>query len=147
MELILKEDVPKIGKTGDVVKVKDGYARNYLLPKGLALELTADGLKIIEKQRKARQQRDQELKDQAQEMAQKLASLSCTIAMPSGENDKLFGAVTVADIADALRQMGISIDKKDIVLKEEIHRLGSYHFHVKIPPEVGQDVKLWVVKK
>jgi large subunit ribosomal protein L9 len=147
MQIILREDIAKLGKQGEVVNVKDGYARNFLIPKALALEVTPDNLKVIETQRKLKAKKEEESKKKAQDLAAKLASLSCTIAMPAGEDDKLFGAVTPSNLADALTQEGLMIDKKDIVLEEEIHKLGIYHVKVKLHPEVTQQLKLWVVKK
>lgn len=147
MEIILKEDMAKLGKAGDRVKVKDGYARNYLISKGFAMEVTPANLKIIETQRRLKAQRMQEQKQKAQELADRLAGLSCTVAVPVGEGDKLFGTVTNNDVAEVLKEEGIIIDKKDIVLEEEIHRLGIYYFRVKLHPEVSQRVKLWVVKR
>lgn len=147
MEIILKEDIAKLGKAGNIVKVKDGYARNFLIPKGFALEVTPANLKMIETQRRLEAQKLQEEKRKAQELADRLASISCTVTMPAGDDDKLFGAVTNSDIAEALKEEGIVIDKKDIVLEEEIHRLGIYYFRAKLHPEINQRVKLWVVKR
>jgi len=89
----------------------------------------------------------EEKKRKLQELADRLATISCTVAKNAGEDDKLFGTVTNADIAEALKQEGIAADKKDIVLEEEVHRLGIYYFYIKLHPEIGQRVKLWVVKK
>ena len=147
MEIILKEDVKSIGHAGERVKVKPGYARNYLIPKGLALEVTAGNIKIIEAQKAKRLQKEQEIKANAQKLAQRLENMSCTIAVNAGEEDKIFGAVTHANIADALDAEGISIDKKDVVFEEDISRLGIYYCKIKLHPEVIQRVKLWVVKK
>ncbi len=147
MEVILKEDVLKIGKAGDKVNVKDGYARNYLIPKGLALGVTPANEKAIKVQREKNLYKEQEVKAGAVALAKKLEAISCTIAMNSGEEDKLFGAVTSADVADTLKGEGIVVDKKDIVFEEEMPKLGIYYFKVKLHPEVIQRVKLWVVKK
>ncbi|MFH1867600.1 MAG: 50S ribosomal protein L9 [Candidatus Omnitrophota bacterium] len=147
MEVILREDIKNIGKTGDVITVKEGYARNYLLPKKYAVEVTDSNLKIIEAQRKSKEQKLLKEKKKAQVLADRLAGLSCTVAMNVGEEDKLYGAVTNADIAESLAQEGIVLDKRDIILEEEIHKLGIYHFKVKLHPEIAQEVKLWVVKK
>jgi len=147
MELILKEDVLNLGKQGQVVKVKEGYARNYLIPKGLALELTPANLKVIESQRRKSEQKLQDEKKKAEEIAQRLSNLSCTITMPAGDDDRLFGAVTHSDVADALAQENIIVDKKDIVFDEEIRKLGIYYFKVKLHPDITPSVKLWVVKK
>ncbi|NQT90586.1 MAG: 50S ribosomal protein L9 [Candidatus Omnitrophica bacterium] len=147
MEVILKEDMASLGKIGEVVEVKDGYARNSLIPKGIALEVTPANLKVIEAQRKVKAQHEEEKKQKAKESADKLASISCTVAVATGEQDKLFGTVTNNDIAEALKGEGVVVDKKDIVLEEEIHKLGIYYFKVKLHPEVEQRVKLWVVKE
>lgn len=147
MDIILKEDIATLGKAGDTVKVKDGYARNYLIPKGLALEVTPANLRVVETQRRFKTRQEQEQRQKAQELAERLANVSCTVTMPVGEDDKLFGAVTNSDISEALKEEGIIIDKKDIVLEEDIHRLGIYYFRVKLHPEINQRVKLWVVKK
>ncbi|MFC1807362.1 50S ribosomal protein L9 [Candidatus Omnitrophota bacterium] len=147
MEVILQEDISTLGKTGDVVKVKVGHARNYLIPKGLALEVTPGNLKKIEAQRKLKLQKEEEAKRMAQELADKLAGVSCTIAMPTGEEDKIFGTVTNADIAESLANEGVNVDKKDVVCEDSINKLGIYYFEVKLHADITQRVKLWVVKK
>jgi large subunit ribosomal protein L9 len=147
MEVILKEDIAKLGSAGEIVKVKEGYARNYLIAKGLAMEVSPANMKVVEFQKKARVAKEGEKKKKAQEIANKLSSISCTIPAQAGESDKLFGSVTNSDIADALTQEGVVVDKKDIVLEEEIHKLGIYYANVKLHPEVSQKVKIWVVKK
>ena len=147
MEVILKEDVKSIGCAGDKVDVKPGYARNYLIPKGIALEVTSGNIKIIEAQKNKRLQKEQEIKANAEKIAQKLTGISCTIAVNSGEDDKIFGAVTNADVMEALSAEGVLIDKKDIVFEEDISKLGIYYCKVKLHPQVVQRVKVWVVKK
>jgi len=147
MEVILKEDVKSIGRAGDKVNVKPGYARNYLIPKGIALEVTSGNIKIIEAQKNKRLEKEQELKASAEKIAQQLAAISCTIAVNAGEDDKIFGAVTNADVAAALSAEGVLIDKKDVVFEEDISKLGIYYCKVKLHPQVAQRVKLWVVKK
>jgi large subunit ribosomal protein L9 len=147
MDVILKEDIGKLGKAGEIIKVKDGYARNYLIPKGLALELSPMSLKIAEAQRESKKQKEQDKKEKALELAETLANASCTVAVHAGEDDKIFGTVTHADLAESLKNEGVIVDKKDISLDEEVHKLGIYYFTVKLHPEVSQRVKLWVVKK
>ena len=147
MEVILKEDVESIGRAGDKVSVKPGYARNYLIPKGIALEVTSGNIKIIEAQKNKRLEKEQELKASAEKIAQQLGAISCTIAVNAGEDDKIFGAVTNADVAAALSAEGVLIDKKDVVFEEDISKLGIYYCKVKLHPQVAQRVKLWVVKK
>ena len=147
MEIILKEDIKALGCAGDKIKVKSGYARNYLIPQGLALEVTTANMKAVQVQKEQRNKKEQALKAAAERIAEKLSNVSCTIAMSAGEEDKLFGAVTHADVADALEAEGIAIDKKDIVFEEDIDKLGIYYCKVKLHPEVTQRVKLWVVNK
>ncbi|MDD5505007.1 MAG: 50S ribosomal protein L9 [Candidatus Omnitrophica bacterium] len=147
MEIILKEDVASIGRAGDKVDVKPGYARNYLIPKGLALEVTAGNIKLIEAQKSKRQKKEQEEKAAAESVAAKLANISCTITVNAGEDDKLFGSVTHSDVAHVLAAEGVAVDKKDIVFEEEITKLGIYYCKIKLHPQVTQRVKLWIVKK
>lgn len=147
MKLILVKDVENLGKANEIVEVKDGYARNYLLPKNLALEATSANLKIVEKNKRKHQIKLEKIKQQAAEFAKKIASMSCTITMPAGEDDKLFGAVTTQDIAEALKQEGVIIDKKDIILNQLIHSLGIYNVEIKLHPEITQELKIWVIKK
>jgi len=147
MKIILIENIEKLGKIGDIIEVKDGYARNYLFPKALALEATSTNLRIVERKKQKQALKQEKIKQQAQELAKRLTSVSCTIALPAGEDDKLFGAVTAQDIVEALEQEGVAIDKKNIVLKQPIHRLGIYNVEIKLHPEVSQELKVWVIKK
>jgi large subunit ribosomal protein L9 len=147
MEIILREDIKELGSAGDKIKVKSGYARNYLIPKNLALEVTAANMKAVQAQKQQRAKKEQALKVAAESKAEKLSNVSCTIAMSAGEEDKLFGSVTHADVADALKAEGIEIDKKDIVFEEDITNLGIYYCKIKLHPEVTQRVKLWIVDK
>ncbi len=147
MKLILAEDVKNLGKAGETVEVKNGYARNYLLPKNLALAATPANLKIIEKNKREKQLKLEKVKQQAAELAKKIASISCTITMPAGEDDRLFGAVTAQDIAETLKQEGIIVEKKNIIINQPIHRLGIYNVEIKLHPEITQELKVWVIKK
>jgi len=147
MDVILKEDIKSIGRAGDKVSVKSGYARNYLIPKGLALEVSAANMKFIDLQKKKRIKEEQLAKEKAEQTAQKLSSVSCTIAINAGEEDKIFGSVTHADVAVALKAEGVVVDKRDIIFEEEISKLGIYTCKVKLHPQVIQQVKLWIVKK
>jgi large subunit ribosomal protein L9 len=147
MELILMEDVPSLGKTGDLVKVSDGYARNYLLPRKKAVRATAVSLKAVEQERHTLEHKQDKLEQEAQELAQKIEEISCTVAKPAGEEGKLFGAVTSADIEDALREQGVLVDRKKIVLEEPIKNLGVYTVSLKLHPQVTPQLKLWVVKE
>ena len=147
MKVILLEDVDKLGPLGKEVVVKDGFARNYLLPKKLAVEATAGALKLLEKKKKEREKLNKKLKEEAESLAGKLKNLSPTVSMEAGEGDKLFGSVTSEMIADVLKTEGMDIDRKKIVLGEPIKALGVYNIEIKLHPEVKAEVRIWVVKK
>lgn len=147
MEVILKVDIDRLGKSGQTVKVKDGFARNYLLPKGFALEATEDNLKVIQQENKARLERVEKERSQAEELKERISFISCTIPMPAGPDDKLFGAVTSQDIQEALQKEGIAIDKKKIQLDEPINKIGIYSVGVKLHPEITAYLKVWVIKE
>lgn len=144
-ELILMADVDGIGLEGQTVKVSEGYARNYLLPRKLAVPISNAALKRLEKNRQEREARQQSERVAAQTLAQAIEQVSCTIAMKVGENDKLFGSVHVSDIAEALKAQKIEIDRRKIHLNEPIHELGVYTVKVKLHPEVEASLKVWVV--
>jgi len=147
MKVILIEDVNKLGSIGDTVQVKEGYARNFLFPKNLAKPATSSNLKIIEDIKKKKIAALAKEKRLAEELKEKLSLISCTIPVEAGDDDKLFGSVTTQDIARAFEEEGFSIDKRKIVIKEPISKLGVYHVSVKLHPEVSGEVKVWVVKK
>ncbi len=147
MKVILREDISGLGKSGDVKDVKDGYARNFLLPKNLALLATECNLKKIENEQKKKQAQEELEKKKAQELAGKLAGFSVTIAVEVNEEEGLYGSLTAQDIAKAISQEGIDIDKKSVVLAEAIRKLGIYDVDVKLHPEVEAKIKVWVVKK
>lgn len=146
MKVVLKVDIDKLGKIGDVVEVASGYGRNCLIPQGKALEANKRNLKIFEDYKRAEEKKRKDEKTQAEEIAKKIEHVSCTIVMQAHE-EQLYGTVTNADIAKALQQEGIKIDKKNILLEEPIKTLGVYQVPVKLHPEVKQQVKVWVVKK
>lgn len=147
MQVILRKDIEKLGAAGDMVEVSNGYGRNYLLPKGLAIEATPRNIKTIEHEKRLITERKKSELGDAEEIKRKISEISVTIAMQAGEEDKLFGAVTTMDIAEALSKDGISIDKKNILLEEPIKRLGIYNVNVKVHPEVMTELKVWVVKQ
>lgn len=147
MELILMEDIPSLGNAGDLVKVSDGYARNYLLPRKKAIRATTVSLQAVEQKRHSLEHKQDKLEQEAQELAEKIEEISCTVAKPAGEEGKLFGAVTAADIQDALHEQGVSVDRKKIVLEEPIKNLGVYTLSLKLHPRVVAQLKLWVVKE
>jgi len=147
MEVILLNDVRSLGKEGETVKVKDGYARNYLIPRKLAMPYAKGAIKIVEeKQKKAALKLEKEKKS-AKEIAEKIKKLSLTISTEAGVEDVLFGSVTSEAIARALKQEGIEVDKKNITLDEPIKKLGVYNVKVKLYTDVTETLRIWVVKK
>ncbi len=149
MKVILKQEIKGLGKIGDIKSVKDGYARNFLYPKGLALVANDRNLKIIEKEKiKVAEIKIKEIAS-ATEFAKKLSSVSITlpVATASGEENKIFGSVGPADISAALKTEGFDIDKKSIVLDNPLKELGAFDVTVKIHPEVTAKIKVWLVKK
>ena len=147
MKIVLRQDIDRLGKRGEVVKVADGYARNHLMPKRLALRATAGNLKRVELERHRLGVRIIREKSDAEELAKRLAGVSCTVARKVGENDMLFGSVTNADVAGFLEKEGFSVDKRKIVLEEPIKALGIYNVPVRLHPDVTAEVKVWVVKE
>lgn len=144
-ELILMADVEGLGLEGAKVKVSDGYARNFLIPRKLAVPISQAALKRLEKNRLARELRQQQDLATARSLAETLGKLSCTIAVKVGKNDKLFGSVTAADIADNLKTQGAELDKRKIHLPDPIRELGVYSIAIKLHPEVEAALKVWVV--
>jgi len=146
MQIILQEDVEKVGTRGQLVEVREGYARNFLLPKKLALEATPGNLKRLEKMRAAFAKKTAVEKESAQKLAELLASVSLTLSRKAGENDQLFGSVTSGDISEALAAQGYNIEKRKIVLTDPIKLVGEYDIPVKLHREVSATVKLTVKK-
>lgn len=147
MEVILSQDVHALGKLGEVVKVKDGYARNFLIPRKLAYNATAANLKRIEQQEKNRKiQYDQE-KQEAEVLAEKLNKASCTLSVEVNDLDKLYGAVAEIDIVKALEVEGFTVDKKTIAIEKPIEELGIFEVGINLHPEVTAKIRLWVTKK
>jgi large subunit ribosomal protein L9 len=147
MQIILQEDVEKLGNRGEVVEVKKGYARNFLLPRKLAMEATPGNMKRLEKMRVAFAKKAAVEKGDAQKLADLLAGLSLEITRKSGENDQLFGSVTSADVAEALAAQGYVIDKRKIVLVDPIKTVGDFEIPVKLQREVTAAVRLTVKKE
>lgn len=145
MEVILREDVKFLGRAGELVKVKPGYARNFLLPKGLAYEATEGNRKRILAESKARLARASEEKAAATTVAQALGGVSLTLARKAGEGDKLFGSITAQDVADALAAQGHAVDKRKIDLEHPIKTLGHHTIPVRLHHEVTAEVRLTVV--
>lgn len=147
MKVILREDVPDLGSIGDVVNVKNGYARNYLIPKQLAVQANTKNLHQLEHQKRLIETHKSRVRKDAHTLAEDVEKISCTIPMLVGEQDKLFGSVTAKDIEEALAQEGINISRKRIVLEEPIKSLGVYTVDVRLHTEVTAKLKVWVVAK
>ncbi|MFH1220553.1 MAG: 50S ribosomal protein L9 [Candidatus Eisenbacteria bacterium] len=147
MELILLEDVKDLGKRGERIAVKDGFARNYLLPRKLALPATPRGVKMLEQAEKMRTVREIKVHREAEELAKALNKVSCTAEVQAGEDDRVFGSVTSADVGELLKAQGFDIDKRKIVIDEPLKALGVYTITVRLHADVEAKVKVWVVKK
>jgi large subunit ribosomal protein L9 len=147
MEIILREDVAKLGARGQVVKVAAGYARNFLLPKRLAVAATEANRKIVEQERQAHLRREAKLVGEAQDLAKLLGGVTVTIAQKAGESDQLFGSVTAKDIAEALEKQNFTIDRRKIQLEEPIKQLGEHKITVRLHREVPVEVTVHVVKE
>ncbi|HPN88215.1 MAG TPA: 50S ribosomal protein L9 [Candidatus Omnitrophota bacterium] len=147
MEVILSKDIHKLGKAGQVVKVKDGFARNFLFPKGDAYLATPENLKRIEQIQKKEKAQYEEEKKKAEILADKLNKVSCTVTVEVNDLEKLYGSVTEGEIVKAIEAEGFTVDKKDIVLEKNIDQLGIFEVGVKLHPEVTAKIRLWVTKK
>ncbi len=145
MKVILKEDVKNLGKMGDIVNVAEGYARNFLVPKKLAVEALTENIKALEHQKKIIQEKAKKVKNASKDLSDRISSLTLTIKAKAGEEDKLFGSITSMDIANALKNEGIEIDRKKISLEEPIKRLGSYTVSIKLHPEVTTQLNITVI--
>lgn len=147
MRVVLKEDIDKLGPRGAIVKVADGYARNFLLPKGKALLATDGNLKTIDREKHRYVVRVAKEKEEMENLARRIGAVSCTLVRKVGEHDVLYGSVTAADIAEYLEREGIAVDKRRIQIGEPIKSLGIYSVPIKLHPEVRAEVKVWVVKE
>jgi large subunit ribosomal protein L9 len=147
MEVILREDIEKLGSRGEVVKVADGYARNFLLPKRLAVVANESNKKIVEQERHAHVRKEAKLVDEAQDLSKLLTGVSVTIAQKAGEADQLFGSVTSKDIAEALEAQNFTIDRRKIQLEEPIKQLGEFKVPVKLHKDVTAEITVLVVKE
>lgn len=147
MKVILKKEIEGLGKAGSTVEVKDGFARNYLFPRELAVEYSKENLRTVEAEKKKSEEMVEKKRQDALALAERLKSVSCTIKVKTGEDDKLFGSVTPSDISGALRSEGIDIDKKDILLEEPIKSLGIYQIPIRLHPEIKTETRLWVIKE
>lgn len=147
MEIILREDVEKLGNRGDVVKVAAGYARNFLLPKRMAVPATDANRKIVEQEKQAHLRREAKLAGEAQDLAKLISAVTLTIPRKAGENDQLFGSVTAADIADALAAQKFSVERRRISLDEPIRTLGEHKVPLKLHREVTVEITVNVTKE
>jgi len=147
MELILREDVEKLGRRGDVVKVAQGYARNYLLPRRLAMPITPANKAMIEKERKAHEARMAKEKAECESLAARIGTLRFVAPRKVGESEVLYGSVTAADVAEFLGTKGIEIDKRKVLLEEPIKHLGEHEVKIKLHPEVHAGLRLLVTKE
>jgi large subunit ribosomal protein L9 len=147
MEVILREFVDKLGKRGEVVKVSDGYARNYLLPRKLALPATAGNKKHVERERKIVETREADEKSQAEALAARLAAIDIRIARRVGDTEQLYGSVTAADITEYLKAKGFDIDRRKLILPEAIKSIGEHDVPLKLHREVTVPLKVRVVKE
>lgn len=147
MDVILREDVENLGARGQVVKVKAGYARNFLLPKRLAVAATESNKKIIEQERQAHLRREAKQQGEAEDLAKLMSGVTVTIAQKAGENDQLFGSVTAKDIAEGLEKLNYTIDRRKIELENPIKQLGEHEVPVRLHRAVTAKVKVIVVKE
>jgi large subunit ribosomal protein L9 len=147
MEVILKEDVPKLGHRGDVIKVAEGYGRNYLLPRKLAIEATQANKAVIEQMKQAAVRRSAVEKADSEALSKQLENVSLTFQRKAGEKDHLFGSVTSSDIAEALEQNGFKIDRRKIQLNEPLKSIGEFEVPIRLHREVSSKVKVVVEKE
>ena len=147
MKVILKDDLEKLGRCGEVVEVKDGYGRNYLFPRNLAIPATKGNLKSIHQIKKQKEIRDLKKKRHEEKLKHQLEKISCTAEVMGGEEDRLFGSVTSQTIAELLKEKGFDIDRHKIILETPIKALGVYTVPVKISGDIVASLKVWVVKK
>jgi large subunit ribosomal protein L9 len=146
MEVVLKKDHDKLGKAMDVVNVKDGYARNFLIPEGIAVVATEGNRKAVAESKKLSENREEKKLKEARVQAKKIEKIPCTIKAKVGEEDKLFGSVTTQEIADFLVKEGFAVEKRDIELEEPIKQLGVYSVKVNLYKDEYAKLKVWVVK-
>jgi large subunit ribosomal protein L9 len=147
MDVILREDIEKLGARGQVVNVAAGYARNFLLPKRLAVAATESNKKIVEQERQAHLRKEAKLQTEAEDLGQMLAGVTVTIAQKAGENDQLFGSVTAKDIAEALEKQHFTIDRRKIQLDEPIKQLGEHKLGVRLHRNVTSEITVNVVRE
>jgi large subunit ribosomal protein L9 len=146
MKVLLRNDVPKIGKKGELLDVKEGYARNFLIPNGLAVEATGGAMKQYEEDKKAQERKKAKEKEDALALAAKIKGTTITLRHKAGEEGRLFGSITSAEISEALKQKGFDIDKKHVILDEPIRLVGGHDVKVKLHTEVTAALHVEVAK-
>ncbi|MBI5682366.1 MAG: 50S ribosomal protein L9 [Deltaproteobacteria bacterium] len=147
MEIILKEDISSLGKLGEIIKVADGYARNYLLPQGLVVEATQQNIKIWENEKQGVERKLLKLKDEAGRLCEKLEGIILKFVRKAGDDDKLFGSVTSMDIDASLNEQGLSIDRRKIVLSDPIKAIGEHMVAVKLHQDITAHIKVIIEKE
>ncbi len=146
MKVILKQDHQKLGRIGDTVSVKDGYAMNYLIPNHIAMKATPSNLRVLEELKKQREKKLKKEISDAETMAAELAKLTLEIKAKTGEDEKIFGSVNAQIISEALVQKGFNIDKKHVILEEPIKKLGIFTVEIKLHNNVKTTIKVWVIE-
>ena len=147
MKVILKENIESLGKIGDLIKVADGYARNFLIPKGMAVEASGKNVRVLEHEKQVVASQAEKERKKAEAMIEKVAAVECTMARRLGAQEKMFGSITAKDIATALKGCGIEVDRKNIVLDEPIRALGDYAIKIKLHPGIAAEFQLHVVEE
>jgi len=147
VKVVLKKRVDRLGNVGDIVTVADGYARNYLIPRDLATRADEGKIKLIEHERRVIKAREEKAIKETQELARRIEEVSCTISAKAGEEDRLFGSISGSDIALALDEAGVEIDKKNVQLEEPIKELGVYSVPIDLGRGITARLKLWVVRE
>lgn len=147
MKVILKQDIPDLGKAGKIIEVKSGYARNFLMPRNLVIMATKANVRAIEEIEKQNKIRERKLRNEAEKLKSKMEQMSLTIEVLVGEEDKIFGSVTSQNVSEMLQAEGIIVDKRNIILEDPIKSLGVYTIPVKIEKDVIANVKVWVIRK
>lgn len=147
MKIILREEVDNLGSPGEIVTVKDGFARNFLIPKNFALRATSQNMKFYEREKQKLETQKLKEKQEAEELSNKLSSVSLTATVSVGDEDKVFGSVTSQNIGELLSKAGFDIDRRKIKLDEPLKALGVYEIPIKLHSEVETKIKVWVVKE
>lgn len=147
MKVILKENIESLGKVGDLIKVADGYARNYLIPKGMAVEASGKNVRVLEHEKLVVSRQAEKERKKAEAVVQKVAEVNCTITRRLGSQEKMFGSITARDIAEALKGCGLEVDRKNIVLDEPIKTLGDFPIKIKLHPGIAAEFQLHVVEE